>query len=288
MVQTSATRTNIISHLHCFNQRKMELRDEILFRQPESSHLGDCPICCLPHSIVRSKAVVNGCCGKLICESCHYSNEMRQADRSLAKVCPFCRHPLPSSEEEARELLMKRVEANDVPSLVEVGYHYNSTGDFVAAFKYWAKAAELDDDAEAHFCLATMYQHGKGGVEKDLEKEIYHLEKAAIAGHPNARFNLGCTDQAAGRTDRAVKHFIIAANLGHDTSLKFLQKFYADEKVSKEEFAATLRAYQSTVEAAKRRQKKETESAPAVEEVSKVAAAHSKESTDESAAAATN
>ena len=252
----------------------MELRDEILFRQPESSHLGDCPICCLPHPIVRSKAVMNGCCGKLICGSCHYSNEMRQAEGSLAKVCPFCRHPLPSSEEEARELLMKRVEANDVPSLVEMGYHYNSTGDFDAAFKYWAKAAELDNDAEAHFCLATMYQHGKGGVvEKDQEKEIHHLEKAAIAGHPNARFNLGCTDQAAGRTDRAVKHFIIAASLGHDTSLKFLQKFYADGKVSKEDFAATLRAYQCTVEAAKSRQKKkrETESASAVE-VSKVAA----------------
>jgi len=29
-----------------------ELRDEMLFKQPESSHEGDCPICCLPHSIL--------------------------------------------------------------------------------------------------------------------------------------------------------------------------------------------------------------------------------------------
>ena len=28
-------------------ERVAELRDEILFRQPESTHLGDCPICCL-------------------------------------------------------------------------------------------------------------------------------------------------------------------------------------------------------------------------------------------------
>ncbi len=248
----------------------MELHDHddlSLFRQPESSHLGDCPICCLPHPIARSKAVMNGCCGKLICGSCHHSNEMRQAERSLTKVCPFCRHPLPSSEEEARKLLLKRVEANDVASLVEVGYKHNSEGDFGTAFKYWAKAAELGDDAEAHFCLATMYQHGKG-VEKDLIKEVYHLEKAAIAGHPNARFNLGCTDQAAGRTDRAVKHFIIAANLGHDTSLKFVRMFYADGKVSKDDFALTLRAYQSTVEAAKSRQKRDS----AAVKVSKVAA----------------
>eukprot|EP00985_Skeletonema_marinoi_P006559 scaffold2836_cov95-Skeletonema_marinoi.AAC.5 len=25
-----------------------ELRDELLFKQPDSRHLGDCPICCLP------------------------------------------------------------------------------------------------------------------------------------------------------------------------------------------------------------------------------------------------
>eukprot|EP00984_Skeletonema_dohrnii_P018776 scaffold8854_cov97-Skeletonema_dohrnii-CCMP3373.AAC.1 len=29
-------------------KRLAELRDEILFRQPESTHLGDCPICLLP------------------------------------------------------------------------------------------------------------------------------------------------------------------------------------------------------------------------------------------------
>ena len=29
-------------------KRAAVLRDELLFKQPESSHLGDCPICCLP------------------------------------------------------------------------------------------------------------------------------------------------------------------------------------------------------------------------------------------------
>ena len=115
-----------------------------------------------------------------------------------------------------------------------------------------------------------MHQHGKG-VEKNLKKEIYHLEKAAIAGHPNARFNLGCTDQAAGRIKRAVKHFIIASKLGHDTSLKYVWKFYRDGKVSKEDLASTLRAHQSTVDAAKSRQKKKREAAFAVK-VTKAAA----------------
>ena len=29
-------------------KRAAELKDENLFKQPESSHYGDCPICCLP------------------------------------------------------------------------------------------------------------------------------------------------------------------------------------------------------------------------------------------------
>ena len=32
-------------------KRAAELRDELLFKQPESSHMGDCPICCLPLSL---------------------------------------------------------------------------------------------------------------------------------------------------------------------------------------------------------------------------------------------
>ena len=34
-------------------KRAAELRDEILFRQPESTHKGDCPICFLPLPLDR-------------------------------------------------------------------------------------------------------------------------------------------------------------------------------------------------------------------------------------------
>ena len=36
-------------------ERAAELRDEILFRQPESTHLGDCPICYVPLPIEDGK-----------------------------------------------------------------------------------------------------------------------------------------------------------------------------------------------------------------------------------------
>ena len=52
------------------------------------------------------------------------------------------------------------------------------------------------------------------GVEKDEKKEWYHLEEASIAGHPEARCHLGFLELENDLADRAVKHWIIAANLG--------------------------------------------------------------------------
>lgn len=44
-----------------------------------------------------------------------------------------------------------------------------------------------------------------------------------------------------------MKHFIIAANLGHDGSTKSLREFYEKGHVSKKSFDAALRAYQAAV-----------------------------------------
>mmetsp|Transcript_22373 Transcript_22373/g.45083 ORF Transcript_22373/g.45083 Transcript_22373/m.45083 type:complete len:106 (+) Transcript_22373:252-569(+) len=49
--------------------------------------------------------------------------------------------------------------------------------------------------------------------EKDEKKEMYHLEKAAICGHIEARYNLAICEKMYDRIYRAVKHWIIAANV---------------------------------------------------------------------------
>src|SRR6056300_1389923 len=109
--------------------------------------------------------------------------------------------------------------------------------------EYLTKAAELGD-AGAHYSLSMMYHMGHC-VEKDAEKEVYHLEKSAIGGHHLARHNLGCEDAGNYRFERARKHFIIAANLGYHESLKALRELYANRKASKEDYANALRAYQA-------------------------------------------
>ena len=134
---------------------------------------------------------------------------------------------------------------------------HGSLLDFENALEYMTKAAELGD-TEAHYGLSLMYQ-GVKGVEEDKEKEIYHLEQAAIGGHPEARHTLGCEEADSGRFERARKHFIIAANLGWHNSLKCVKDLYAAGHASKEEYAGALRAYQAAVDATKSAERKKAE-----------------------------
>ena len=52
-------------HGEMCKERAAELRDEILFKQPGSSHFGDCPICCLP--LDHNKSTLYTCCSTSSC-----------------------------------------------------------------------------------------------------------------------------------------------------------------------------------------------------------------------------
>eukprot|EP00984_Skeletonema_dohrnii_P008270 scaffold3034_cov110-Skeletonema_dohrnii-CCMP3373.AAC.3 len=220
---------------------------------------GDCPICCLPLSLDQTKSTMMTCCSKVICEGCHHSNEVRIFEESLEPTCPFCRHPGPTSEEEEIKNVMKRVELNDPVATLQMVIRHNMAGDYDGAFRFVNKAADLGD-AGAHYELSIFYREGPC-VEKDGKKEVYHLEQAAIGGHPKARYNLGCEEEENGRMDRAVKHWIIAAKLGNDVSLDALKDSYKGGLVNKEDFAAALRAHQAAVEATKSPQREAAEEA---------------------------
>ena len=112
--------------------------------------------------------------------------------------------------------------------------------------------------AEAHYKLSIMYDGGSewgGGVEKDLKKNVHHLEEAAIGGHHLARYNLGNHEYRNGRTDRATKHYIIAAKLGLDDALECVKKDFVNGYASKEDYEVALRGYQAAVGATKSKQR---------------------------------
>ena len=237
-------------HEAACKKRAAELYDKILFKQPESSHLGDCPICCLPMPLDMNKIRIQACCSQYICNGCFHANQAREVKERLKEHrCPFCRHLWPKTNEDSDKLIIERAKLNDPIALHALGFKCHKRGDNDGAFQYYSKAVALGD-VDAMFNLSVLYRNGEG-VENDKDKERALLEKAAIAGHQRARFNLGCIEMKNGRFERAVKHWIIAANLGEEHSIKTLKDCYKEGHLSKEDFAATLRAHQAAVDAMK-------------------------------------
>eukprot|EP00984_Skeletonema_dohrnii_P014420 scaffold6050_cov75-Skeletonema_dohrnii-CCMP3373.AAC.1 len=218
-----------MQHKVMCKERAAKLRDEILFRQPEGSHLGDCPICCLPLPLDPTKSIKMSCCSKTICRGCEIGNCRRQIQIGgrLDITCPFCRHPIPETKEEANKINLKRLEANDPVAIAEVGRRHCHEGEYDTAFEYLTKGAELGD-VNAHYHLSRLYEKGQG-VEKDEKKGLYHLEEAAIA----------------------------AANLGLDEAIQSLKLCYKKGKFSKDDFASALRAHQAAVNEMKSPQREE-------------------------------
>eukprot|EP00985_Skeletonema_marinoi_P012279 scaffold5896_cov119-Skeletonema_marinoi.AAC.2 len=236
-------------HKKACKKRAAELRDELLFKQPESSHRGDCPICCLPLPLDKQKSCMMTCCSKLVCNGCIYANQKREYEGRLGYKCVFCRKAVPTTDEEYDKQRMNRVEAYDPVALRQEGGEQDKKGIYISAFEYYTKSAGLGD-LEAHYNLSCLYHNGHG-VEKDREKEIHHLEEAAIGGHPDARHNLGCIEEDDYNIVRAVKHWIIAATQGHDSSIEALMSAFKGGEVRKDVLAAALRAHKTAVDATK-------------------------------------
>ena len=199
------------------------------------------------------------CCSKSICNGCCYANTKREIEQGLeVGRCVYCREPAPKSQEERDKRIMERIKKHDDPvSMTHMGKKHYQKGEYDKALQHYTKAAELGD-TNAHCCLGTLYYDGNG-VEKNDEKAVYHLERAAIGGHALARGLLGDHEHSKGRSERAAKHFIIVTNLGDDISLQCIKELFVKGIVSKEEYAAALRGYQTAVDATKNAEREKAE-----------------------------
>jgi hypothetical protein len=242
-------------HKKACKKRMAEIHDKRIFSQPDGTHLGECPICCLPLSLDVRKTKIMTCCSKLVCLGCVHANWKHERELGLEPRCPFCREEMPATLAENEQRDKERAKANDPVALRQVAAKYYDTGDYKGAFELDEKAAELGF-IESHFMLSQYFRDGKG-VERDPQKARYHMEEAAIAGHDIARFNLAIEEAKNGRIGRALKHYIIAANLGEDMSMKKLREMHAVGIVNKEVYEGALRGYQAAIEATKSAQREE-------------------------------
>ena len=229
------------------------LNDSNAFQQPNGSHKGDCPICFLPMPIDPRKSTFKSCCSEEACNGCVYVHRIINKQ----KLCPFCREPTTGDDKECIKRIMKRVGANDPAAIREMGVKRYKEGAYDSAVKYLTKAAELGD-VDAHYDLGCIYSRGEG-VEKDFKTYFYHTWQAAMRGHPMARHRLGYLEEKYGDTEKAVAHYIIAANLGDEAAMKVLWEQYSLGNITKEDLDATLRTHQAAIDAMKSPQREAAE-----------------------------
>ena len=251
-------KTHRKQHKKACKLREAELNNERLYTHGRERLEGDfCPLCTLPIPLpVDRHSVFNVCCMKKICNGCDMA-----AHKKGMSDCPFCRTPLPENADESLAMIQMRVDKKDPDALYFLGkqYFHGALGlqmDMRKAVELYGVAAELGSTA-ALYCLANVYFFGEG-VQENKAKGLQCWAKAAMQGHVECRFNLGCYEiDEEGNSERAAKHFLISAKMGDVRSVEEIKDMFMGGVATKEQYTEALRGYQDAVEEMKSRDRDE-------------------------------
>ena len=240
-------------HKNACRKRAAELHDIKLFKQPPSNE--DCPICMLSLPTLVTGRKYKGCCGKRICSGCIYA----VAKRDGVGLCPFCRTPTPTTDDEVLEQKRKRVEAGDAEAIHGLGCDYADGDDGLIqdramALELWHRAAKLGN-AKSYYSIGISYLNGRD--ERDEKKAVHYWELAAMRGDATSRHNLGTFEFNAGNMDRALKHHMIAVGFGDNDSLELIKQMFINGHATKDDYAKALQAYQAYLDEIKSPQRDE-------------------------------
>ena len=247
-------------HKKACKKRASELKDERLYRLGHERPEGDfCPICTLPIPLPMEKhSAINVCCMKKVCNGCNVAARRR----GMGNTCPFCRTPMTSKDNCASTLAMvqKRIDAGDADAVefLACTYYYGGYGlekDVQRAIELWTEAAELGS-IDAHYELGRSYYYGDG-VEQDQVKGVGHWQHAAMEGHVDSRYGLGLAEYNARNYHLAIKHLLISAKMGSETSVDMIKRMFSDRIATKVQYAEALKGYQDAVEETKSHQREE-------------------------------
>ena len=205
-----------------------------------------CPICTLPIPLPMDKhSMFNCCCMTKICKG----RVVAAVARDMTD-CPFCRSPCPDKDEKLA-MIQARVEKKDPVAINFLGIQYENghlglQKDWRKAVELYAEAAELDS-IDALYSIGVAYSDGEG-IEENKAKATEDYNKAAMRGHVSSRYNLGCDEVEKGNYDRAVRHWMIAAKMGHKKSIEMIKTIFAGGDATKEQYTDALKGYQDAVE----------------------------------------
>ena len=234
-------------HKKACKQRAAELKDEELYNQGHDRPEGDfCLICTVLIPLpMNEHSVFNGCCMKRICDGCAMTAEKRGMND-----CAFCRTAYPDNDADSLKMIQARAQKKDPDAIHLLGskYLHGRLGlqkDMQKAVGLWEEAAELGS-LEAMYNLGDSYFRGYG-VQQDKAKGIQFWTKAAMQGHAEGRYDIGMAEAGKWNHDRAVRHWLISAKMGHNDSLEMIKKVFKAGFATKEQYAEALKGYQDAV-----------------------------------------
>ena len=226
-------------HKKACEKRVAELHDQELFKEPPPHE--ECPLCFLPFSLENKTSTFKSCCGKRICNGCVYAMIISEGK----DLCAFCRTPRAYSVEAEIKRMNKLIDKGNAKALFILGGWYASgmgmPRNRLKGNELYLKAGELGY-AEGYYNLGQAYHEGEG-VERDVKKARHYYELAAMGGSISARHSIGCIEGNEGNTDRAFRHFILAAKAGHEKASKGIKVGFENGYIAKDEYANTLLAY---------------------------------------------
>ncbi|EJK73263.1 hypothetical protein THAOC_05123 [Thalassiosira oceanica] len=237
-------------HKKACKKRAAKLKDEQLYNQGLERPEGDfCPICTLPIPLPMDEhSLFRACCMKRVCKGCHLAAKKRGM-----RDCAFCRTTAGNDADDLA-MIQARAAKKDPEAILCLGQTYNHGNlglqkDARKAVELYTEASELGS-IQALSSLGYAYLYGDG-VQQDKAKAVEFFAKAALQGHAESRYKLGCDEGRKGNFDRATRHFLISAKMGHMDSLEMVKNAFMSGFATKEQYTQALKGYQVAVEETK-------------------------------------
>ena len=212
----------------------------------------ECPLCAHPLPLDPLDIVRMFCCGQTICAGCMYAAKTKMVGANFDK-CPYCLTPAGTRKTILKQLNKRVNKHKDPTAMFQLAKMYGQGACGIPKnpkkkVELLRMAADLEGP-EALVSLSVYYVDGyqDGNIAKDLAKAKKYLEIAAYRlGVALAWLNLGRLYLTKERNIPAsLHHYRVAASYGYDEALGNVKQGYKKGCISKEVFAATLRAWQA-------------------------------------------
>ena len=208
----------------------------------------ECPICLIPLPLHDDEIVFMFCCGKQICNGCNCVQMMNDIMKNEVSKCAFCRQPDQDEGKTNVKRLKKLTKKNNPEAFMQMAMRYKSGDGLMQSdtrsLEMYIRAAELSH-ANAYVSIGEFYKRGVA-VEQNTSKALAFHEVGAKKGSVHAHYLLTKFHRRNGNIQQLMEHMKVTASAGAQDSMDYLMKVYKQKLLSKEDLTQTLRAYQTS------------------------------------------